>query len=61
MYTLTQDAHERIIWAEHKGILDADEYSPNEIAAIVAEQEIISMCSPKGTVCFDIDDIVLEG
>ncbi len=61
MYTLTQEAHERIIWAEHKGILDADEYSPSEIAEIVAEQEIVSMCTPAGTVSFDIDDLVLEG
>lgn len=61
MYTLTQDAHERIIWAEQKGIFDVDEYSPSEIAEIVADQEIVSMCSPKGTVCFDIDDLVFEG
>lgn len=59
--TLTQDAIERITWAEDKGILDAGEYTAEAIAEIVAEQDIVSMCSTNGTVSFDIDDLVFEG
>ena len=58
--TLTQEAIERITWAEEKGILDAGEYTPEQIAGIVAEQEIVSMCTSKGTVSFDIDDLVID-
>lgn len=55
--TLTQDALERITWAENKRILGHNEDNPQIIAEIVLEQEIVSFCSKNGTVSFDINDI----
>lgn len=53
--TLTQEAIERIEWANNKGI--TVDYTPEEIAEIIEEQEIVSFCTPKGTVSFDVDDL----
>ena len=58
---LTQDALERITWAEDKRILTRNEDNPQIIAEIVMEQEIVSFCSKNGTVSFDINDIDWEG
>jgi len=58
--TLTQDAIERITWAEDKGIIGRNEYNPQIIAEIVIEQEIVSFCSKTGTVSFDVDDLELD-
>jgi transcriptional regulator len=54
--TLTQEAIERIYWANERGI--KVDYTPQEIADIVYEQEIITFCSRNGSVSFDVDDLV---
>ena len=55
--TLTKEAKKRLDWAIEKGILWANEETPESIAQICFEQDIVSFCSEHGSVCFDIHDV----
>ncbi len=54
-----RDAFERYIRACEKGILthNAETETEQEIIETVLKQEIVSFCSSKGCVSFDISDI----
>lgn len=55
--TLTREAKNRLDWAIEQGILRANEETPESIADICLEQDIVSFCSAHGSVCFDIEDV----
>lgn len=60
MYKLSKGAATRLDWAVEKGILYANEETPESIAEIVYQQDIVTFCSEHGSVCFDVDDLRME-
>ena len=55
VYVLEQEAQEAYDWAFDLGIVDD---TVDKIVEIVLDQEIVSYCSDKGTVSFDVYDLV---
>lgn len=54
VYALNREALEAYDWAFDLGIVDD---TVEEIVQIVLDQEIVSYCSDKGTVSFDVYDL----
>ena len=54
---LSRQAYDKLLLARDQGLTNDTE---QDIIAIVLEQEIVSYCTEKGCVSFDINDIVTE-
>ena len=57
MFTLNRNAIDAFIQGEKEGIIDE---SIDWIISTVLEQEIVSFCTSKGTISFDVEDLVHE-
>jgi hypothetical protein len=55
---LTKEARGALVWAIENGVIDPGQQTEKSIIETVEDQEIVSFCTAKGTVTFDIHDVI---
>jgi len=55
---LTKEAREALTWAMENGVILPGQETEESIIQTVEDQEIVSFCTSKGTVSFDIHDVI---
>ena len=55
---LTKEARDALAWAIDNGVISSGQETEESIIKTVENQEIVSFCNSKGTVSFDIHDVI---